>query len=113
MVVINTIMAEALDFCANELEAAVAAGTDFNDAVQTLLAKIVEDHGAVIFNGNGYSEEWHAEAESRGLKNLRTTVDSLPEYLTPESRELFSTYGVLQRGRAGVAASRSVSSSTS
>jgi glutamine synthetase len=94
MVVINTIMAEALDFCATELEAAVAAGTDFNAAVQSLLAKIVETHGAVIFNGNGYSEEWHAEAEVRGLKNLRTTVDSLPEYLTAESRELFSTYGV-------------------
>ncbi|PUA79201.1 glutamine synthetase III [Nocardioides currus] len=94
MVVINTIMAEALDFCASQIEAAVATGTDFNAAVQALLAKIVEDHGAVIFNGNGYSEEWHAEAEVRGLKNLRTTVDSLPEYLTPASRELFSTYGV-------------------
>ena len=95
MTVINTIMAEALDFCATELEAAVEAGTDFNAAVQTLLAKIVENHGAVIFNGNGYSEEWHAEAETRGLKNLRTTVDALPEYLTQASRELFSTYGVL------------------
>ncbi len=94
MVVINTIMAEALDFCASELDAAVAAGTDFNEAVQTLLAKIVENHGAVIFNGNGYSEEWHAEAETRGLKNLKTTVDSLPEYLIPASRELFSKYGV-------------------
>lgn len=94
MVIINTIMAEALDYCATELEAAVAEGTDFNVAVQTLLAKIVENHGAVIFNGNGYSEEWHAEAEQRGLKNLRTTVDALPEYLTPESRELFSKYGV-------------------
>jgi glutamine synthetase len=94
MVVINTIMAEALDFCASELEAAVAAGTDFNEAVQALLKKIVEQHGAVIFNGNGYSEEWHAEAEQRGLKNLRTTVDALPEYVTPESKQLFSMYGV-------------------
>jgi glutamine synthetase len=94
MVIINTIMAEALDFAATELEAAVAAGADFNDAVAALLKKIVEQHGAVIFNGNGYSEEWHAEAEQRGLKNLRTTVDALPEWLTPESKELFSTYGV-------------------
>lgn len=95
MTVINTIMAEALDFAATELETAVAAGTEFNAAVQDLLKKIVEDHGAVVFNGNGYSEEWHAEAEQRGLKNLRTTVDALPEYQTAEAKELFSKYGVL------------------
>jgi len=94
MVVINAMMAEALDYCATELEAAVAAGTDFNDAVQALLATIVENHGAVIFNGNGYSEEWHAEAAERGLKNLRTTVDALPEFVTAESKELFSKYGI-------------------
>jgi glutamine synthetase len=94
MVVINTIMAEALDYLATELEAAVAKGTEFNDAVQSVLAKVVEQHGAVVFNGNGYSEEWHAEAEQRGLKNLRTTVDALPEYLTAESKALFAKYGV-------------------
>lgn len=94
MVVINTIMAEALDFIATELEAAVAGGAEFNAAVQSVLAKVMEQHGAVVFNGNGYSEEWHAEAEVRGLKNLRTTVDALPEYVSPESKKLFSTYGV-------------------
>ena len=94
MVVINTIMAEALDHIATEIETAVAGGTEFNAAVQAVLASIIEQHGAVIFNGNGYSEEWHAEAEQRGLKNLRTTVDALPEYLTPESKALFSKYGV-------------------
>ena len=94
MVVINTIMAEALDYCATTLEAAVADGTDFNVAVQTLLAEIVANHGAVIFNGNGYSDEWQIEAEQRGLKNLKTTVDSLPELMTPESVALFTTYGV-------------------
>ena len=95
MVIINTIMAEALDYCATQIETAVADGSDFNTAVQALLARIVEDHGAVIFNGNGYSEEWHAEAAVRGLKNRPNTVDSLPEYVTPESRELFTKYGVL------------------
>ncbi|MFL6022413.1 MAG: glutamine synthetase III [Marmoricola sp.] len=94
MVVINTIMAEALDYCASELEAAVAAGTDFNEAVQTLLSNIVADNGAVIFNGNGYSEEWPIEAAQRGLKNLRTTVDALPELISPEAIELFSKYSV-------------------
>jgi len=95
MVVINTIMAEALDYAATELEAAVAAGTDFNDAVQQLLAKIMENHAAVIFDGNGYSSEWHEEASVRGLKNLRTTVDALPEWTSAETTELFSKYGVL------------------
>jgi glutamine synthetase len=94
MVMINTIMAEALDHCATSLENAVAAGTDFDEAVQTLLAEIVADHGAVIFNGNGYSDEWPVEAEQRGLKNLRTTVDALPELITPEAIELFGRYGV-------------------
>ncbi|MCW2857799.1 MAG: glnA 1 [Marmoricola sp.] len=94
MVMLNTIMAEALDFCATTLEKAVAAGTDFNEAVQTLLADIVAEHGAVIFNGNGYSEEWPIEAEQRGLKNLRTTVDALPELISAEAIELFGTYEV-------------------
>ncbi|TIC79890.1 glutamine synthetase type III [Nocardioides sp. GY 10113] len=97
MVVINTIVAEALDYCATKLEAAVAEGTEFNTAVQDLLALIVADHGAVIFNGNGYSEEWQVEAEQRGLKNLRTTVDAIPEWLTPESVELFTGYGVFNQ----------------
>ena len=94
MVMLNTIMAEALDYCATELETAVAAGTDFNEAVQSLLAEIIGDHGKVIFNGNGYSEEWPIEAEQRGLKNLRTTVDALPELITPEAIELFAKYNV-------------------
>ncbi|GAA4679024.1 glutamine synthetase III [Nocardioides nanhaiensis] len=94
MVVLNTIMAEALDHCATVLETAVGAGTDFNKAVQQLLAEIVADHGAVIFNGNGYSDEWPVEAEQRGLKNLRTTVDAVPELITAEAVELFGRYGV-------------------
>ncbi|MGD9961455.1 glutamine synthetase III [Nocardioides sp.] len=94
MVTINTIMAEALDYIATNLEAAVAAGTDFDVAVQDILAEIIANHGAVVFNGNGYSEDWQIEAEARGLKNLRTTVDALPELIAPEAIELFSKYGV-------------------
>ncbi len=94
MVMINTIMAEALDYCATTLEAAVADGTEFNEAVQSLLTSIISDHGAVIFNGNGYSDEWPIEAEQRGLKNLRTTVDALPELISEEAIELFSKYAV-------------------
>ena len=50
---------------------------DLNKAVQAVLKEIANEHAAVIFNGDGYSEEWHAEAEARGLKNLRTTPDAL------------------------------------
>jgi glutamine synthetase len=100
MVMINTIMAEALDYCATSLETATAAGTDFDEAVQALLADIVSQHGAVIFNGDGYSDEWPVEAEQRGLKNLRTTVDALPELISPEAIELFTTYGVFNEGEA-------------
>ena len=99
MVMINTIMAEALDYCATSLEAAVADGTDFNEAVQALLAEIVADHGAVIFNGNGYSDEWPIEAEQRGLKNLRTTVDALPELISPEAHRAVREVRRVQRAR--------------
>jgi len=94
MVVINTIMAEAMDYIATFLDEKVAAGTDFNEAVQDVLSEIIANHGAVIFNGNGYSEEWQVEAAQRGLKNLRTTVDALPELISPEAIELFSKYKV-------------------
>ncbi|HEX3706528.1 MAG TPA: glutamine synthetase III [Mycobacteriales bacterium] len=94
MTTINTILADSLDFIATELEAAVAAGTDFNQAVQKLLEGIVTDHGSVVFNGNGYSEEWQTEAAARGLPNLRTTPDALPELIAEPALELFSKYGV-------------------
>ncbi|MDT5078248.1 MAG: glutamine synthetase, partial [Mycobacterium sp.] len=67
MVTINTIMAEALDYCATELETAVEGGTDFDKAVQTLLTNIITEDGAVVFNGDGYSDNWQIEAASRGL----------------------------------------------
>ncbi|PZS12775.1 MAG: glutamine synthetase type III [Pseudonocardiales bacterium] len=94
MVTINTIMAEALDYCAGELEAAVAAGTEFDTAVQNLLTEIITTHGAVVFNGDGYSDKWQIEAAQRGLPNLRTTLDALPELITEPSMELFEHYKV-------------------
>ncbi|MCW2530359.1 MAG: glnA [Pseudonocardiales bacterium] len=94
MVTINTIMAEALDYLATELETAVAAGTDFNEAVQTVLAEVIQNHGAVIFGGDGYSDDWQLEAASRGLPNLRTTMDALPELISEDAMELFQKYGV-------------------
>ncbi|MEM9658303.1 MAG: glutamine synthetase type III, partial [Planctomycetota bacterium] len=81
-----------------KLEEATAADPDqLHGAVQKLLTEIVEECGAIIFNGDGYSEDWHAEAEKRGLLNLRTTADALPMLLSPEVEELFGKYGVLSK----------------
>jgi len=94
MTTINTIMAEALDHIATALETALASGTEFNAAVQDVLAQIVTDHGAVVFNGDGYSEKWQAEAAERGLPNLRTTLEALPELVSEPAMELFAHYRV-------------------
>jgi glutamine synthetase len=94
MVTINTIMAEALDYIATDLEKSVADGVEFNVAVQKILEEMITVHGASVFNGDGYSEQWQVEAAARGLPNLRTTLDALPQLITEESMELFSKYGV-------------------
>jgi glutamine synthetase len=94
MTTINTIMADSLDYIATKLESDVAAGTDFDAAVQALLTDIINEHGSVVFNGDGYSDAWPVEAEQRGLANLRTTLDALPELITEPAMALFEKYGV-------------------
>ena len=79
---------------ATVLEAAVAEGTDFDSAVQSLLTEIITEHGAVVFNGDGYSDNWQIEAAERGLPNLKTTLDAIPELITPEAIAVFEKYGV-------------------
>ncbi|MDX2019989.1 MAG: glutamine synthetase III [Deltaproteobacteria bacterium] len=95
LVAVNTAVAEACDYIATKLESAVASGTKLNMAIQAVLADIVRDHGSVIFDGNGYSAEWHAEAEKRGLPNYKTTVDALPVLTKPEVIATFDKYKVL------------------
>ncbi len=94
MIILNTIMADSLDYMATELEKAVEGGTEFDAAVQTLLTDIITEHGAVVFNGDGYSENWQVEAAERGLPNLKTTLDAIPELIKPEAIEVFEKYGV-------------------
>jgi glutamine synthetase len=96
LVAMNTIVAEALDYCATRLEKDTAGDAGkLNAALQKLLTEIINEHGAIIFNGNGYSEEWHAEAAKRGLLNLKTAPASLPVIGSKEVKELFEKYGVL------------------
>jgi glutamine synthetase len=92
--VLNTIVAESLDFIATKLEADTQQGKPLNRAIQDLLPGILKEHKKVVFNGDNYTEEWHKEAERRGLPNLRNTVDALPVIVRRDSVELFSKYRV-------------------
>ena len=97
-VIINTIMAEALDYVATELEKAPKDPVKFNEAVQALLKKIINEHKKVIFNGDNYAESWVTEAEKRGLPNNRNSVDAFDGMETEETYEVFEKYNVLTRG---------------
>ncbi len=88
---LNTIVAESLDYIAGKLEGA----PNLNAAIQSVLKEIMDHHGKVIFNGNGYSEEWHAEAAKRGLPNFKTATDALPAFVGEAVIEVFEKYGVL------------------
>ncbi|HEY5315877.1 MAG TPA: glutamine synthetase III [Pirellulales bacterium] len=96
LVVLNTIMAESLDHIATQLEIATGGKADkLNSAVQKVLQQVASEHSDVIFNGDNYTDEWHQEAERRGLPNLRNTVDALPSLINPKSIALFEKYQVL------------------
>ncbi len=92
--VLNTIVAESLDSIATSLEKAIKSGQDLNKAIQGLLPGILKESKKVIFNGDNYSEDWHKEAERRGLPNLRNTVDALPVITRKDTTELFTKYKV-------------------
>jgi glutamine synthetase len=92
--VLNTIVAESLDYMATKIEADMKAGKTLITAMQDLLPGIIKESKKVIYNGNGYSEEWHAEAEKRGLPNLKNTIDALPVIVEPETIALFTKYKV-------------------
>jgi glutamine synthetase len=94
-VVLNLAVTEALDYCATELEKALKEGKKLQAAVKLLLVKLVKDNKRIIFNGNGYSDEWQKEAGKRGLLNHRTSVDAYGEAIKPDVIKTFEKYGVL------------------
>ena len=94
---LNTIATESLDYVATKLEKAVKT-KKLEEAVAELLTEIATEHGAVIFNGNGYTEEWHKEAElKRGLPNLHTTVDAVPVITAKSTIAAYEKYGILTK----------------
>jgi glutamine synthetase len=90
--VLNTAVADSLSQLADELDKLPPA--DF-DGLGAILSGIARANKQVLFEGNGYSPEWHDEADRRGLPNNKTTVDALPALDTPKAKAIFSTFGVL------------------
>ncbi|MBP3694677.1 MAG: glutamine synthetase III [Thermoguttaceae bacterium] len=93
--IINTIVAESLDFAASRIEEGSAQGKEFRAVVRELLREMIREYRPVLFNGDNYSMEWVEEAAERGLPNLKDTVDCLPVYTEEESVALFGKYGVM------------------
>jgi len=94
-IVLNTIVAEALDEICTKLETVVADGAEFNIALQDVLADIIKTHKRVLFNGDNYTAEWEAEAERRGLPNVKKTPLALKCMTAEKAKVLFAEYGVL------------------
>jgi glutamine synthetase len=96
LVALNTMMAESLDYIATELDKSTGGDVaKLPAAVQKILNEVITKHGGVIFNGDGYTQAWHEEAEKRGLPNFRTCVDALPQLTSPDVIAMFEKYGVL------------------
>ncbi|HEV3049260.1 MAG TPA: glutamine synthetase III, partial [Longimicrobium sp.] len=93
--VLNTIMAESLDELNTALEAELSGGKAFEEALSGLIAEEVRRVKHIVFNGDGYSQEWQDEAARRGLLNLRTTLDALETLPSEKNKALFEKYGVL------------------
>ena len=89
-IVLNTIMAEELGKFADELEQA----EDFDTALHNLVCRAFTDHQRIIFNGNGYSQEWEEEAAARGLSNFRSTAEALPNYINQKNIDLVTHRGI-------------------
>ena len=98
--VLNTIVAESLDFVATELEKAMTgkpAPAKLESAALFLLKKLLKEHKRVIFDGDNYTEEWHAEAAKRGLPMLKDSVESFGVLSSRKNADLFKKYGVLTK----------------
>ena len=94
-VVLNTIVAEAFDMIAGQLEK--LDEKNFHTGLQKILQKIVKEHKRILYNGNGYTEEWVKEAEKRGLPNIRTSMEALQALVDEDNIALFEKYGVMNR----------------
>lgn len=96
LIAMNTILADSLSWIAEKLEAAFESGLEKPAAVATVLKELMQNHGDVVFGGDGYSPEWHEKAVTeRGLRNIPTTADALPELVSDPVKALFARTDVL------------------
>jgi glutamine synthetase len=95
--VLNTIVAEAIDRLASAVEAQLKAGASLEKAILATVQESYKAHSRIVFNGDNYAEEWHQEAEKRGLANLRSTPEALPWLVDKSTIELFKKYKVLSK----------------
>jgi len=93
--VLNTIAAQAVDKLSDALEVQLEGGAELAEAVLTIVKETYASHKRIVFNGDNYSDDWHAEAQRRGLANLPQTPDALPALLSGPSVEVMGDYGVL------------------
>jgi glutamine synthetase len=97
--VLNTIVADSLAYIATEIER-LQASKGLEAAVNEVVVELFKKHHRILFDGNGYSAEWHAEAEKRGLPNLRNAVDAIGTFCAPKNIDLFERFGVLSAKEA-------------
>jgi glutamine synthetase len=93
--VLNTIVAQAISEICDQLEADKKAGKDFNTSLQKVLQDIIKKHKRVLFNGDGYTADWHKEAKKRGLPNMKTTPEALEVLKDKKNIAVLSKHGVL------------------
>ena len=96
--VLNTIVTESIDFLATELEKKAGknpSAAKLEAAVKAVLKETIKAHRRVCFDGDGYGEAWHKEAEKRGLPNMRSTAEALSAFSTKKARDVFAKYHVL------------------
>ena len=94
-IILNTAVAECVHQFAEQLKDVPDGKMD--DAIHELIRKTITDHKRVIFNGNGYTDEWIEEAEKRGLYNLKSTPDALPQWIADKNIELFTKYHIFTK----------------
>lgn len=98
--VLNTVLAESMDYLATEIKRRISGGADVEKAAREVLRETLIEHKRIVFNGDNYSKEWEEEAEKRGLPNLKTTPDAAGYKIDEEACLLYEKYNVLTRNEA-------------
>src|SRR5207245_5835935 len=98
-IALNVAVTESLDYMVTELEKLMKGGKSLEKAIAELLPKVIKENKRIIFNGNNYAKEWEKDAAKRGRRNLKNTVDALPQLISKDVVSTFAKYKVLnERG---------------